>query len=160
MNKRETKFWQKLQRKFSSDLPKFEVERVENKAVSFMPDVRYSTPFCQGWVELKCGQLSKDRTTIDLKHFTRGQKNWIITNGKRHDYCWMLCQCYTETGQDTTYFLLDHVGVEAIKPLTTVPWSMILKHARRIWTGGMDIGSLALALQESQEDRMMATDPC
>lgn len=160
MNQREKAFWRSLKRQFNADLPTFDITRVENKVASFMPDIHYSTPLAQGWVELKCAVKRADGT-VDLAHFTRGQKAWLIMMGSRHDYCWMLCKIYSDRGQDTTtYFLLDHVGVKAIKEKTYVSWDEIVKVSRRIWCGGMDIGSLALALQEPQEQKMMATDKC
>ena len=160
MNQREKAFWKSLKRQFNADLPTFDISRVENKAVSFMPDTHYSTPLAQGWMELKCAVRRAD-DTVDLTHFTRGQKNWIIMVGGRHDFTWMLCKLYNDRGQDTTtYFLLDHIGVKALKEHKYVPWTDIVKNARRVWTGGMDIGSLALALQEPQEEKLMATDKC
>jgi hypothetical protein len=69
----------------------FKMQAHEDMYVKFIPDLSFSAGKTDGWIEVKYAHKLPG-TLADIKHYTTGQQEWLITRGKAgagHCFLWV-----------------------------------------------------------------------
>lgn len=134
--KPEQKFWRNIVRPKLGSIPGMEFDRIETgSTANNIPDVAYSYTGRHGWIELKACVIDPDTDTIDLSHFTGGQKRWLRDRGQTGGKCFLLVQA------DSQVFLIR--WPEAMKvPKGRVKIDELRELSIFHWTRGIKVGDL------------------
>jgi hypothetical protein len=114
---------------FKADL---HMNRVENSAISGMPDVEgFLVHHGQFWIELKSAKRPKRLDTPIRMKFQPGQAEWLIKRSKLGGNVWMLIQ--VGSFGDKRLYLIDGLYAKAVKdgvPESKLQdWAVLLPYA-------------------------------
>lgn len=135
---RESSFWQYIKAGMAG---RWLATRLESSSGNGVPDVTFSMPNINGFLELKYILEWPKRPETKVKLPLRPeQKLWISTRGKMGGNVWVLCRIAGE------FFLLDDVkAVAACEGWTESEWFI---HSNLCWRGRCYFDELYYALKE------------
>ena len=121
----------------------WDVQSVEDRYSTGIPDLSYGAKGVNGWIELKqiASWPKKDDTLVKPQHYTAEQVNWLVRRGKKGGCCWVLVR----VGKDE-HFLFSFIYARMVqKGMTRLDY---FANCKAYWDGPIDSHDLLNQLTE------------
>mgnify|MGYP001773131483 CR=1 FL=1 len=127
--KLERNFWRNGLKPRLEAIPGMFYDRIETgSTASSVPDVAYTYNGHHGWIELKAVE-SKDGS-VDLSHYTPGQRRWLFNRGEAAGYCWLMIRV------DSMVYVVHWSNVRNI-PTGAMTIKALKEQSLFVWSGGV-----------------------